>query len=222
MFAEDLQKPDDLTPSYLYVAEPSQAEQVHLQGLNMLVYSRPLSQSIHRYTASLQSLAGNSECLLIEKSDLHKIDELNSRLPDSDAKKGKQLLIDDIKQMANLFFDVTKEPAAQVSLSFIDYDMCRLFHTDKLRLRLLCTYYGKGTEWLSDQNADRSGLGKGCNSKIVRKTDQIKTLKEFEVGLLKGDNHYNSNRLGVVHRSPTVEATTEPFRVLLKIDSVDF
>ncbi|NJL26251.1 MAG: DUF1826 domain-containing protein [Calothrix sp. SM1_5_4] len=51
--------------------------------------------------------------------------------------------------------------------SQVSHDQCRLFHSDNVHVRLFQTIEGPGTEYLLEDNVDRSGLGGGCNGKIV-------------------------------------------------------
>ena len=94
--------------------------------------------------------------------------------------------------------------------------MCRFFHEDFYRQRLLCTYLGPGTEWLDHSNVNRKALGKGCNANIVKDLNLVNRSKEFDVLLLKGAT-YEGDEQSVIHRSPPIEkeGTTG---VLLKID----
>ena len=81
--------------------------------------------------------------------------------------------------------------------------MCRLFHIDNLRQRLLCTYLGPGTEWLDQSNVNWDGLGKGCNKKIVKDLKIVNQTKSGELIMLYGLKH--ELNLPIVHRSPEIE-----------------
>ena len=101
-------------------------------------------------------------------------------------------------------------------IQIVKTNLCRLFHEDYYRQRLLCTYLGPGTQWLDESNANREGLGKGCNSNIVKDFNKINKANEFDVLLLKGAK-YGNEELSVIHRSPPIEKMRTT-RVLLKID----
>ena len=93
--------------------------------------------------------------------------------------------------------------------------MCRLFHIDNLRQRLLCTYLGPGTEWLDHSNVIWDGIGNGCNKKIVKEPDKVNQTQLGEPIILHGLKH--ETNLPLVHRSPEIE-NKNLTRVLLKID----
>ena len=142
---------------------------------------------------------------------------LDKQLPNGRVQGQKECFINDIIRLCNLFLRFKKrETRMQLQLEIIQNDMCRLFHQDHYRQRLLCTYKGPGTEWLDPSNVNMEALGKGCNAKIVRDFSKVHKTKAFEVLLIKGAK-YEKEGSGVVHRSPPVEKE-KLTRVLLKID----
>lgn len=97
-------------------------------------------------------------------------------------------------------------------------DRCRYFHTDRIGLRLLCTYLGPGTEWVPHEFADRSALGSGDNAAIVPDLSRVKRLAPFWVGVFKGDLHPGCPGQGCIHRSPSIAHERNAARILLTID----
>lgn len=45
---------------------------------------------------------------------------------------------------------------------------------DWVGIRMLCTYYGPGTEWIPEAFANRAGLGQGDNEKVVLDFSQVR------------------------------------------------
>lgn len=140
---------------------------------------------------------------------------LDEDLPDSPIAGVKEIFINDIIRLASLFFRMTKKSTMKLQILPVNSNMCRLFHEDYYRQRLLCSYLGPGTEWLDHDNVNRAGLGKGINANIVKDSAKINRANTFDVILLKGARCESG--LGVVHRSPPVENSGQ-IRVLLKID----
>jgi hypothetical protein len=105
----------------------------------------------------------------------------------------------------------------RVRLEIERRDRCRLFHTDRIGLRLLSTYLGPGTEWVPEIALDRAALGSGDNSKIAPRPEEVRHLHPFWVGLFKGDLHPDCRGRGSVHRSPPIERR-RGVRILLTID----
>jgi len=128
----------------------------------------------------------------------------------------KRALIADIVHLSRLFFDLSESKCIKVSLEPVSNDMCRIFHVDNIKQRMICTYKGQGTEWLTESNLNRTGLGGGDNKKIVKDFDLVRRAEAFEVLLLKGKKA-ESPIGGAVHRSPEIHSSAQT-RVLLKID----
>ena len=149
-----------------------------------------------------------------DSSELFEV--LNEDLPIGSFVSGRRQFIDDMIHLCEIFFKMTENKNITFQLEIVKADMCRLFHVDNMRQRLLCTYTGWGTEWLEHSNVYRDGLGKGSNKKIVKDFKKIKKAKPFEVLILKGAK-YRGREYAVVHRSPPVEKGFKT-RVLLKID----
>lgn len=141
---------------------------------------------------------------------------LDEDLPDGATKGQKEFFIADIIRLCSIFFRLTTSKKIRVQIEIVRTDMCRLFHQDNNRQRLICTYIGPGTEWLSNSNVNKNALGKGCNEKIVKDFQLINKAQEFEIIILKGAK-YKRGEIGVVHRSPPIE-NEKRVRVLLKID----
>jgi len=74
---------------------------------------------------------------------------------------GKMLMAEDIANIATCFMEIIKEEAVQLYLKVVDNDACAKFHTDRYDLRLLCTYIGKGTEWIEEPYVNRKMLMHG-------------------------------------------------------------
>ena len=131
----------------------------------------------------------------------------------------------DVARLLELYEDLLGCPAMGVRLELNTRAMCPRFHVDQVGLRLLCTYRGPGTEWLSDLTADRAKLGGGAArlpddvSGLVRDTAGIGQCAPFDLVLLKGCVWPGNERRGAIHRSPPVPALVAP-RVLLAIDSL--
>ena len=141
---------------------------------------------------------------------------LQKHLPEGSIPGQKQVFIEDILRLASLFDKKTQSGRMNLQLEIVTTDMCRLFHVDFYRQRLLCTYLGPGTEWLDHSNVDRNALGKGSNDNIVKDVNAIHRAHAFDVLMLKGKK-YGEGELAVVHRSPPIVHDNKT-RVLLKID----
>ena len=92
---------------------------------------------------------------------------------------------------------------------------CTLFHVDGVPLRLICTYFGAGTEWLPESAVDRACLGTGGN-RSVRDWNAVRSLAPGEVAVMKGEAYPGNTGRGLVHRSP--HASPAAPRILMALD----
>ena len=130
---------------------------------------------------------------------------------------GKVLMAEDITRITTCFMEIINQEAVQLYLKVVDNDACTKFHTDRYDLRLLCTYIGKGTEWIEEPYVNRKMLMHGENHHIIRDFTQVQTMQPFEVGILKGEASKKNKNKGIVHRSPPIAHLSET-RLLLRLD----
>ena len=96
-------------------------------------------------------------------------------------------------------------------------DGCRRYHVDRSHLRLLSTYRGPGTEWLTNEQVDRDNLRSGAPNEDIVRYGQPYRMAPFWVGLFKGSLYPNMADSGLVHRSPPIDGTGQ-FRVRFCLD----
>jgi hypothetical protein len=106
----------------------------------------------------------------------------------------------DIGELARLYARLLRLTRVRIRLETVTTDACSRFHVDRVRLRLLTTYVGPGTDWLDVTAAPE---------------DRIRRLPEGAVALLKGSLWPGSS--GCPHRSPPIKGTGR-HRLLLSID----
>lgn len=128
----------------------------------------------------------------------------------------------DIEALLHHFKAVTGKEKFRLLLATINTNMCRKFHTDVNALRLLCTYSGQGTLWLTEDNVNVKAL-KNYKSEesIAFDENEIQQAATGAVIILKGAIYPKPGTKAVVHRSPTIEESGEQ-RLLLRIDTEDF
>ncbi|MEM1324429.1 MAG: DUF1826 domain-containing protein [Bacteroidota bacterium] len=187
-------------------------QDIHQDDINIAIYDREMTflQSEIEYVVK-QEIAfrakGNIATIL---SDLSK------------ALKDCALLQKDIEQLLHTFQKVTSKDKFRLLLATINNNMCRKFHTDVNALRLLCTYSGQGTLWLTEDNINVKAL-KNYKSEesIALNESEIRQAATGSVIILKGAIYPGQGTKAVVHRSPTIEENGEN-RLLLRIDTEDF
>jgi len=186
--------------------------------LNLAVWQRQLPTALQNYiTALTQGLNALQLRTVIAPAEVG--DWLTGLLPEDPQ---RYLFIDDVRQLAEMYADLFELNTVGLRLSLINETMCPRFHTDHLICRMVTTYHGHGSEWLREENVDRSKLGAGAKgladhlSGIYRHHSDIQQLQPGEVALLKGDGWMDSQVSGIVHRSPHIHKTEK--RLLLTLD----
>ncbi len=130
-------------------------------------------------------------------------------------------LIKDLKKQIELFYQVTRSSSFNLLLATVTSDMCRRFHTDMNDLRMLCTYSGPGTLWLTEDNINKDALySKEGDKPIAIDENGIQQAPSGAVIILKGGLYPKAGSKAILHRSPSVEESAQK-RLLLRIDTND-
>jgi len=127
-------------------------------------------------------------------------------------------IVNDIQNLLHLFKEISNTKRFRLLLATIKTNMCTKFHTDINNLRMLCTYSGPGTLWLTEDNINRKALDAyEDNESIIIDKNSIEQTKTGSVVILKGAKYPKNATKAAVHRSPTIEESDE-IRLLLRID----
>ncbi len=125
----------------------------------------------------------------------------------------RDVLQRDIESLAAAYASWVDLPSACAQLVTIDTDKCRRYHSDFVGLRLLCTYSGRGTEWVEEHAVERISAGV-----VVLDRNALRSLGRFDVGVLKGNRWPGNDDRGCIHRSPPIARYGER-RLLLRVDA---
>ncbi len=129
---------------------------------------------------------------------------LQKHLPFSNLRNHIELLI-------NSFVRQTKTEELRLTLSVIDSDMCRKFHTDIIDYRLVCTYFGEGTLFVLPENEKLVETPKEC----------IEQLAVGEAMLFRGALSSSKENPALLHKSPII-STKGTKRLFLRLDTLNF
>ena len=181
------------------------------EHINVCGWQRKLSQSVYAYATLL---AEQQIKVVREVSPEDVFCELNSLLPDS---QYKHAFLEDVHLLSDMMCCIFDCKSVGLRLITLDHAMCPKFHTDKISGRLICTYMGKGTQWLP--HAAKDDLGSLNHTKAHTQMDNkhaILSAKQGDVLLLKGDAWPKNEGRGAIHRSPP--NTLNQKRILLTLD----
>ncbi len=113
----------------------------------------------------------------------------------------KDLLIDDIAALADVFSSVMKASYVRLRLDVVTDNACKKFHIDALTARLVCTYRGTGTQY---------GIATHGAS-----PQQVFTVPTGAPVIVRGSKYPTSPKSNLLHRSPPIEGTGETRFVLV-------
>lgn len=127
-------------------------------------------------------------------------------LAGSEGGLGRIRLATELLGLIDLFAMLSDARRIDVRIVATRRRICPRFHTDALRLRLLCTWVGEGTEWVAQEDVvagtARSGSGGSSMARLVRADATVHRMDTFAVGVLKGAAWPHNRGRGAVHRSP--------------------
>jgi hypothetical protein len=193
---------------------------------NLALWHRPERSAFRgllRYYERAETKGLIDRDLIAAIVDAAKIDrrQLASNLPPVPGRlfAARSAFAEELSRLTEVFAEVAGTTTVRIKLEVERGDRCRYFHTDRIGLRLLCTYMGPGTEWVPDEFADRSALRGGDNAAIVPDPRRVKRLAPFWIGLFKGDLHPDCSGRGCIHRSPPFGRPRNAARILLTIDN---
>lgn len=124
----------------------------------------------------------------------------------------------DVQKLVTMFADLFDQSHVGMRLELVDKTLCPLFHVDKVMARMVTTYHGPATEWLTEDNINRQALQLRDHEHVMRDKDILEAANAGDVLLFKGQEWPGEEVQGIVHRS--AQATAENRRLLLTLDLV--
>lgn len=205
-------------PTLPHVAgnQPDVLHQILTPGVNLSLWRRPTQTAT---TQELATLAPSDLADVRCPTSRDAFDEDVSTLlqqQDLDPLALKHWRVD-LHRLADLYFSVSEDRDVTLRLVTTGDDECRRFHVDRTHLRLLCTYRGPGTEWLTNEQVDRLAQCTGAPNEDIIRCGEPSQLDPFWVGIMKGDAYPGNAGYGLVHRSPPIAGSGQT-RVLFCLD----
>lgn len=197
-------------------SEPATLTDIYQEDVNIAIWERQLPQSLQNTVNTFLAEKPTFQ-LSITASHQNVLDDLNQAFGDDQYAE----LSENIAELVDMFCCLFDLAQVGLRMAVLDRAMCPKFHVDRVPCRLITTYQGIATEWLSHVVVDRSKLGAGCGglsdseSGIYRQHSDIQQLNSGDVALLKGENWQDNENAGLVHRSPAIN---NDHRLLLTLD----
>ncbi len=200
-----------------YASEVYDLSDIYSKNINLALWHRNVSSDVLNDVEGLLNTHSSFAMRAVLKPG-----EVNEWLRGSLKQQAFSALENDVAFLAEVFADLFDLTHVGLRLELLNKTMCPRFHVDKLLSRLVTTYSGKTTQWLTEDNVDRDKLGMGANglpdesSGIYLNESRIQQASAGDVLLMKGQGWPDSNVGGLVHRSPS--ASPDDRRLLLGID----
>ena len=126
--------------------------------------------------------------------------------------------IKDMSEICNFYCDIIKQNKLNFSLK--TSRGCKRYHIDNVPMRLLVTYYGKGTEWLPKDACNYSAYYNGeSNEKIIKIKNRSKFIKPWSIAVFKGQK-FKEGTEAILHRTPNEALNNKS--LLMCLDSESF
>ena len=183
---------------------------IHQEDINIVINERD--------TSSLES-----ELELLIQRDFEfrfsgTVEDITREISEEPELVGTPLVVEDLQKLLHSFKEVSESSEFRLYFATVSSNMCRKFHTDINDLRMLCTYKGRGTLGLTEDNVSREAEE---DESLVLDRDHIQEAKEGSVLILKGAIYPKEGTRPVLHRSPSIEESRGK-RILLRIDTTKF
>lgn len=187
-------------PRQITGADPITLSEVLLDEVNLAVWQRTLSDPIGRFAEALLNMRKPlAENLILELNDEVEPDLCQLACMYSSL-EGYQQFLADVGWLVSAYSCLLDTRRVGVRLRALDRSMCPRFHVDHVPVRLITTYAGLASEWLSEGSMPRSRLGDPAAE--PHDPTLIRQLQPGDVALLKGEKWLGNEGAGIIHRSP--------------------
>lgn len=194
--------------SFYLGSERSALRALDARDVSLAIWQRRLPPLVQGAVAGWAAQASPFEAALrVSDEDLAALQAPLAQVTDLDA---RSWLFEDVRSLVRELAERAGVASVKVSLGPVRTDQCRKFHVDHLRMRLVTTYAGPGTEWIANEHVERSVLAHppscpcDANQQILRAGGAVRHCEAGDVLLMKGAR-YGGAEQGAVHRSPPIE-----------------
>ena len=194
--------------------------QIYKTGISLTILKRPQRLALEKAARELKL----ADPIIIRAEAKNASELLRNRLKGllDDTQEHHKQLIEDLEHCLEVYNTLLVPTEVGIRLATLDRAMCPAFHVDRIGIRLVTTYCGPGSEYLSNQSINRNKLGYiGRNetleeSGLLKANACIQSVPAQAIALFKGEAWLENEGNGIVHRSPDV-----PFgkRLVLTLDA---
>lgn len=194
---------------------------IYDERINIALWQRELGGDVQRY---VDQLLQHNKLISIKlaASPTKLMKEIQRIFPATISLQGAADLnaaafYEDVYLVLDMFaclFDATE---IGLRINTLERAMCPRFHKDNVAVRLVTTYAGPATEWLSSAQVSSATNNSTVSDRSIHfdPVDKQSTTAGT-IALLKGERWEGNEGRGIVHRSPEVQAPQR--RLLLTCD----
>lgn len=200
---------------------------IYSEHVNLAEWQRELSAPVRAYASGMARQHPGFSLRQVVPANMD-AESLAKQLPapEGSLQQSRIAFAQDLKLLCEMYACLFDLDQIGMRISALNRAMCPRFHVDHVICRLICTYFGSGTEWLPESSVTRSALGiidvKPDIADAVAHNQScepdIRTLREGSVGLLKGEKWPGNEGRGLVHRSPA--ASADQPRLIVTLDPI--
>ncbi|UOE79903.1 DUF1826 domain-containing protein [Vibrio splendidus] len=204
-------------PCFSASEQPTVLADIYQSDINIAVWQRQFDEDLTM--AISEFIASNPN---FSKSISLSPDNAFDKLEFATGGTASKALLENMAELVDMFCCLFDLEEVGLRLAVLNKAMCPRFHFDQVPCRLVTTYHGVATQWLSNDLVDRSKLGRGANgqpdsaSGLYNHESDIQQLSSGDVALLKGERWSGNENAGLVHRSPVTPPNET--RLLLTLD----
>lgn len=200
---------------------------IYSNHVNLAEWQRVLSAPVRAYASGVAKQHPGFSLRQVVPADMD-AESLAQQLPapEGSLQQSRIAFAQDLQLLCEMYACLFDLDQIGMRISALNRAMCPRFHVDHVICRLICTYFGSGTEWLPESSVTRTTLGiidmKPGNAEAVtdinRCEPDVQMLTVGSVGLLKGERWPGNEGRGLVHRSPA--ASAELPRLVVTLDPI--
>lgn len=197
---------------------------IYSSHVNLGEWQRELSAPVRAYASEVARRQPGFSLIQVVSADMD-AESIAQKLPvpEGGLLQSRLAFAQDLKLLCAIYACLFDLEQIGLRLAALDRAMCPRFHVDQVICRLICTYSGRGTEWLPESNVSRSENGcikmKSTPGLAGQQRElAVQALPVGSVGLLKGEKWPGNEGRGLVHRSPAASAV-QP-RLIVTLDPI--
>lgn len=203
---------------YHFVSEIKELDTILNDNVNITIHQRDLDSLTIEYLKNLLDSGFSSFNKTLKVDDFRKAFDKHFKKHEKFNLESHNLLREDIFNLISNFSKIVSSKSLTVFFSIVSTNMCSRFHTDMYDFRLISSYSGQGTCWLTNDNINFNAFRDlKSNDDIVLRKEDIQQLESNDIAIMRGELSY-SNIGGVVHKSPQIENLNQK-RIILRVDS---